>query len=166
MVKMLIPISVFCLQACTNSFVMKPKTTGKPIMVGEIRQIGGEKKPHDAKRPHDFSTEIEILDTPTSPSFDWEAKQAGKLDDRLAAATLMGERDAQITELKFGSYVFFPVLLYFDKDWIRVSGYTEPLNFPIPERVYHIYKTTASNKKLKKGEKNKKDKTKKKRRRR
>lgn len=166
MVKFLFPFLIFLAQACTNSFVMKPKTTGKPVMVGEIRQIGGEKKPHDAKRPYDFSTEIEILDTPTSPSFDWEAKQAGKLDDRLAAATLLGERDAQIAELKFGSYVFFPILFSFDKDWIRVSGYTEPLNFPVPERVYRLYNTTVSNKKLQKNEKKKKEKTKNKRRRR
>lgn len=164
MVRFLLPL-VFLAQACTNSFVMKPKTTGKPIMVGEIRQIGGEKKPHDAKRPPDFSTEIEILDTPTAPSFDWEEKQAGKLDDRLAAATQLGGRDAQIAELKFGSYVFFPVLFYFDKDWIRLSGYTEPLNFPVPERVYRLYNPTVSVK-GKKAEKKKKEKTKKTRRRR
>ncbi len=165
MVKFLLPVLVVFV-ACTNSFVMKPKTTGKPIMVGEIRQIGGEKKPHDAKRPPDFSTEIEILDTPTSPSFDWEIKQAGKLDDRLAAATQLGERDAQITELKFGSYVFFPILLYFDKDWIRVSGYTEPLNFPVPERVYRILDPVVRDKsgKKTKTKKEKKKPTKKRRR--
>ena len=144
---------------CSQSFIMKPKSTGKPVMVGDIRQIGGEKKPHDSKKAFDFSTEIEILDTPTAPSFDWEAKQGGKLDDRLAAATLLGERDAQVTEMRFGSYIFFPILLYFDKDWIRVSGYTEPANFPQPERVYRIYSTPAVDKKGKR-EKKRKEKTK------
>jgi hypothetical protein len=163
MVKYFAPV-LFCATACTNSFVMKPKTTGKPIMVGEIRQIGGEKKPHDAKRPPDFSTEIEILDTPTSASFDWELKQAGKLDDRLAAATQLGDRDAQITEVNFGSYVFFPVLFYFDKDWIRVSGYTEPLNFPVPDRVYLLYNSRVRDKSGKKATKKEKKKTTKKRR--
>lgn len=151
--------------ACTQTFVMKPKSTGKPVMVGEIRQIGGEKKPHDPKRPYDFSTEIEIVDTPTMSASDWESKQAGKLDDRLAAATMLGERDVQIAELKLGSYVFFPILMYLDKDWIRLSGYTEPLNFPVPDRVYLLYDPVIKGKKTKKGEKKKKEKTKKKRRR-
>lgn len=150
---------------CTQSFVIKTKSTGKPVMVGEIRQIGGEKKPHDLKKPYDFTTEIEIVDTPTSPSSDWETKQAGKLDDRLAAAMLLGDRDAQMAELKFGSYVFFPIVMYFDKDWIRLSGYTEPLNFPVKERTYLLYDPVIKGKKSKKGEKKKKEKTKKKRRR-
>lgn len=150
---------------CTQSFVIKTKSTGKPVMVGEIRQIGGEKKPHDLKKPYDFTTEIEIVDTPTSPSSDWETKQAGKLDDRLAAAMLLGDRDAQMAELKFGSYVFFPIVMYFDKDWIRLSGYTEPLNFPVKERTYLLYDPVIKGKKTKKGEKKKKEKTKKKRRR-
>lgn len=160
MVKLSFIVAVFSLAGCSQSFVMKTKVTGRPVMVGEIRQIGGEKKPPAAKRPYDFSTEMEILDTPTAPSFDWEIKQAGKLDDRLAAATQLGDRDAQIAELKFGSYVFFPILFSFDKDWIRASGFTEPLNFPVPERVYLLHNSSQRNAKLKKGEKPKKEKKK------
>ena len=165
MVRIAILLVFAGVMACTQSFVMKTKSTGKPVMVGEIRQIGGEKKPHDLKKPYDFTTEIEIVDTPTSPSSDWEIKQAGKLDDRLAAAMLLGDRDAQIAELKFGSYVFFPIVMCFDKDWIRLSGYTEPLNFPVKERAYLLYDPVIKGKKSKKGEKKKKEKTKKKRRR-
>ena len=143
MVRIVILLTLFAALQCGRPFVMKPQTTNHPVMVGEIRQIGGDKVPVDAARKFDFSTEIEILDTPTANSFDWYVNQQHKLDHRLAAATLLGARDCRITELKFGSYVFMGVLFYFDKDWIRVSGYTGSKLTRDPERSYYLNPVTG-----------------------
>lgn len=144
MVRIFIVFALLIAIQCGRPFVMKPQTTNHPVMVGEIRQIGGEKVPVDATRKFDFSTEIEILDTPTANSFDWYLNQQHKLDHRLAAATLLGARDCRVSELKFGSYVLMGVLFYFDKDWIRVSGYTGAKLTRDPERSYYLTPVTGS----------------------
>ncbi len=123
---------------CGRPFVMKPQSYNHPVMVGEIRQIGGEKVPIDAARKFDFTTEIEILDTPTANSFDWYLTEQHKLDHKLTAATVMGARDSRISELRFGSYVFMAGLFYFDKDWIRISGNTGKRLTADVERVYNL----------------------------
>ncbi len=146
--------TVFALLAamqCGRPFVMKPQTTNHPVMVGEIRQIGGEKVPVGADRKFDFSTEIEILDTPTANSFDWYLTQQHKLDHRLAAATLLGSRDCRVSELRFGSYVFMAGLFYFDKDWIRVSGFTGSKLTRDPERSYYLTPVTGNATKVRTG---------------
>lgn len=144
--------------ACSQPFVMKTKFYSRPVMVGEVRQIGGQKMPPDAQTAAAFSTEIEILDTPTSSSSGWQEKQEFNLENKLTAATVMGDRDAQISELKVGSYVFNAVLFYFDKDWIRLSGHSVPRIFIEPERKYHLYFAPQ------RGQKGKKEKPKKEKR--
>ncbi len=155
MVRIFIVFALLAAMQCGKPFVMKPQTHNHPVMVGEIRQIGGEKVPVDATRKFDISTEIEILDTPTSNSFDWYLTEQYKLDHRLAAATLLGQRDSRISELKFGSYVFMGILFYFDKDWIRVSGYTGKKLSSDPERSYFLTPVTGKPSKTVRGERSK-----------
>ncbi|AFM11014.1 hypothetical protein [Turneriella parva] len=152
MVRIFTGFALLAALQCGRPFVMKPQTTNHPIMVGEIRQIGGERVPVDAARKFDFSTEIEILDTPTANSFDWYIHQQHKLDHRLAAATLLGARDCRISEVKFGSYVFMGVLFYLDKDWIRVSGYTGSKLTRDPERSYYLTPVTVNPSKAVRGD--------------
>lgn len=140
--------------ACGQPFVMKPKLYNRPVMVGDVRQLGGAKISPDAQQASPFSEEIDILDTPTATSSDWYERQQYKLDSKLTASTLLGARDAQVTELKFGSYVFNAVLFYFDKDWIRLSGYSVPPLFVEPERKYLLHVRPVG----KRGEKLKKEK--------
>lgn len=168
MVRLSIFLGAMAFIACGQPFVMKTKlNNSRPVMVGEVRQIGGAKIAPEPGQASPFSTEIEILDTPTASSQDWQTKQEYKLDSKLTAATLLGERDSQITELTFGSHVFNVVLFYFDKDWIRVSGYSVPRIFIEPERKYNLNPTPRRDKKNKRGEKvaKEKKKTKKSRRR-
>lgn len=155
MVRIFIVFALLAAMQCGKPFVLKPQTHNHPVMVGEIRQIGGEKVPVDATRKFDISTEIEILDTPTSNSFDWYLTEQYKLDHRLAAATLLGQRDSRISELKFGSYVFMGILFYFDKDWIRVSGYTGKKLSSDPERSYFLTPVTGKPSKTVRGERSK-----------
>jgi hypothetical protein len=138
MVRIITVLLVFAAVQCGRPFIMKPQTFNHPVMVGEIRQIGGEKVPVAATRKFDFSAEIEILDTPTANSFDWYLTEQHKLDHKLTAATLLGARDSRISELRIGSYVFMAGLFYLDKDWIRVSGYTGSRLTPEVERVYNL----------------------------
>ena len=139
---------------CGQTFIMKPKLYNRPVMVGDVRQLGGAKISPDAQQASPFSAEIDILDTPTATSSDWYERQQYKLDSKLTASTLLGARDAQVTELKFGSYVFNAVLFYFDKDWIRLSGYSVPPLFVEPERKYLLHVRPVG----KRGEKLKKEK--------
>lgn len=139
MVRWWIFISAAILGACGQPFIMKPKLYNRPVMVGEVRQIGGAKISPDAQQASPFSAEIDILDTPTATSSDWYDKQQYTLDSKLTASTLLGARDAQVTEMKVGSYVFNAVLFYFDKDWIRLSGYSVPPLFVEPERKYLLH---------------------------
>jgi len=143
--------------ACGQPFIMKPKLYNRPVMVGDVRQLGGAKISPDAQQASPFSAEIDILDTPTATSSDWHEKQQYTLDSKLTASTLMGARDAQVTEMKVGSYVFNAVLFYFDKDWIRLSGYSVPPLFVEPERKYLLHVRPVG----KRGEKLKKEKPKK-----
>ncbi len=143
--------------ACGQPFVIKPKIYNRPVMVGDVRQLSGAKIPPDAETASPFVAEIDILDTPTATSSDWHEKQQYTLDSKLTASTLMGARDAQVRELKFGSYVFNAVLFYFDKDWIRLSGYSVPPLFVEPERKYLLHVRPVG----KRGEKLKKEKPKK-----
>lgn len=150
MVKVVLFALVIFAAHCAQPFVMKPKLYNKPVMVGQVRYIGGEKMPPDQAQATPFTTEIEILDTPTSSSNDWQLTQDEKLDHKLTAATALSARDAQISEFRFGSYVFNTVLFYFDKDWIRVSGYSVPKIFEEPERKYMLYVRPVGYKKDKK----------------
>lgn len=161
--KYLLIALVSVLVNCSSSLVMKPKDFTRPVMVGEIRQIGGQKQPPEAGRGYEFSGEIESLDTPTSSALDADPKREKMLDHKLIATSLGGERDALIAEIKFGSYVFFPVLLYFDKDWIRVSGYGEGRVYKEPQRVYNLNPVIRVSRKDKKEEKRRKEKEKKQR---
>ncbi|MFO1471264.1 MAG: hypothetical protein U1F27_09520 [Turneriella sp.] len=137
---------------------MKPKLYNRPVMVGDVRQLGGAKISPDAQQASPFSEEIDILDTPTANSADWYERQQYKFDSKLTASTLMGARDAQVTEMKVGSYVFDAVLFYFDKDWIRLSGYSVPPLFVEPERKYLLHIRPVAGRR---GEKVKKEKPKK-----
>lgn len=148
---------------CSSTLVMKPKDFTRPVMVGEIRQIGGEKKPQESGRGFEFSGEIESLETPTSSALDADPKAEKMLDHKLIATSLRGDRDALIAEIKFGSYVFFPVILYFDKDWIRVSGYGEDRLTKEPERIYNLNPPMRFSPKDRREEKLQREKEKKKR---
>lgn len=125
---------VAILVGCSQPFVMKTQNYAKPVMVGPVRHIGGE--PTKPEKRYEFSTEIEITDTPVSASHDWHEKQARKLDDKLVAASVYEYRDVIIEEMAIGSYVFNAVLFYLDKDWIRVRGYSDPPIAIAPERRY------------------------------
>jgi hypothetical protein len=129
-------ILLLALTACSRPFVMKPKDFQKPVLVGPVRQIGGEKVTGDTSQTYPFATEIEILDTPVYPSHDWHVKQERKLDDKLIAASVYGSRDAVIDEMRVGSYVFNGILFYLDKDWIQVRGHSETALYTEPERRY------------------------------
>ncbi|MCS6972740.1 MAG: hypothetical protein NZL89_06915 [Leptospiraceae bacterium] len=126
--------SLLLFVACTQPFVMKVKEYSRPVMVGNVRHIGGQNEAHDKK--YTFETEIEITDTPTSPSHDWYQTEQNKLDDKLLAASVLATRDLFIDEIAIGSYVFNLVLFYLDKDWIRVSGYSLPPLSQPPQRQY------------------------------
>lgn len=158
MVRWIFPFAVFGFVACGQPFVMKPKLYNRPVMVGDVRQLGGAKISPDAQQASPFSEEIDILDTPTANSADWYERQQYKFDSKLTASTLMGARDAQVTEMKVGSYVFDAVLFYFDKDWIRLSGYSVPPLFVEPERKYLLHIRPVAGRR---GEKVKKEKPKK-----
>ncbi|MFZ5630162.1 MAG: hypothetical protein ACOY5B_13610 [Spirochaetota bacterium] len=136
-------LTVVALTACSKPFVMKPKEFQKPVMVGPVRQIGGEKVAGDSTQSYPFATEIEILDTPVYPSHDWHVKQERKLDDKLTAASVYGSRDTVIDEMRLGSYVFNAVLFYLDKDWIQVRGHSETALYTEPERRYILNVTTG-----------------------
>ena len=127
---------VLALGACSRPFVMKPKEFQKPVLVGPVRQIGGEKVAVDTSQNYPFMTEIEILDTPVYTSHDWHVKQERKLDDKLTAASAFGSRDTVIDEMRLGSYVFNIVLFYLDKDWIQLRGHSETALYTEPERRY------------------------------
>ncbi|GAB4426584.1 MAG: hypothetical protein OHK0011_08210 [Turneriella sp.] len=129
-------LAVLVLAACSRPFVMKPKEFQKPVLVGPVRQIGGEKVTGDASQTYPFAAEIEILDTPVYPSHDWHVKQERKLDDKLTAASAYGSRDTVIDEMRFGSYVFNAILFYLDKDWIQLRGHSETALYTEPERRY------------------------------
>ena len=129
-------LAVLGLAACSRPFVMKPKEFQKPVMVGPVRQIGGEKFAAGSAQSYPFATEIEILDTPVYPSHDWHVKQERKLDDKLTAASVYGSRDTVIDEMRLGSYVFNMVLFYLNKDWIQLRGHSETALSTEPERRY------------------------------
>jgi hypothetical protein len=131
-------LALLLLSACARPFVMKPERFSRPVMVGEIRQIGGKKQPIPNGPEFQFSETIESLDTPTMSAQNWHVGAESRLDSRLNAATLLGERDAQVTDLKFGSYVLNFVVFYWDKDWLTVSGHTLPRLYNEPERVYML----------------------------
>lgn len=158
MVRRVVFTTALTFVACGQPFIMKPKLYNRPVMVGDVRQLGGAKISPDAQQASPFSAEIDILDTPTATSSDWYDRQQYTLDSKLTASTLLGARDAQITEMKVGSYVFNAVLFYFDKDWIRLSGYSVPLLFVEPERKYILRVPSVAGKR---GEKIRKGKTKK-----
>ncbi len=136
MVKIALP-GVLALVACSRPFVMKPKEFQKPVLVGPVRQIDGEKVSADASYP--FRTEIEILDTPVYPSHDWHVKQEHRLDDKLTAASAFGARDPVIDEMRFGSYIFNLLVFYLDKDWIELRGHSEKALYTEPERRYILH---------------------------
>jgi len=140
---------------------MKPNVVNAPVMVGDIRQIGGEKIQRDASRATDLTAEFETLDTSTWQAEEQSNRHANALDHRLTAATLMGERDAMFTELKLGSYVLFPILFYHDKDWLSISGFTEAKLQKDPERIYNLNPVVARPSTKAEREKEKKEKKKK-----
>jgi hypothetical protein len=134
-VKFFLP-AMLLLAACSQPFVMKPKDFQKPVLVGPVRQIGGDKVTGDTAPRYPFKAEIEILDTPVHPSHDWYAREQHKLDDKLVAASVFGSRDTVIDEMRVGSYVFNIVLFYLDKDWIELRGHSENTLYTDPGRKY------------------------------
>lgn len=148
---------------CSRDFVMKPKDFTRPVMVGEVRQLGGEKKPPEADKGYEFSAEIDILDTTTTSTLELDKKSEKILDHKLIATSLNGARDPIIGEIRFGSYVLFPILFYFDKDWIQVSGYGQDTLYREPERVYNLNPPMRFSPKDRREEKMQREKEKKKR---
>lgn len=133
--------------ACAQSFVMRTQNFNRPVMVGNIRQINGKKITPPAEAGTVINAEIQNLETSTMSSLETDLENDATLDSRLAAATVLGARDAHISELKVGSYVFSSVIFYIDKDWLRVSGYTLPILKKPPERVYFLQDVRRAKKK-------------------
>ncbi|MBS0617841.1 MAG: hypothetical protein JSR44_06605 [Spirochaetes bacterium] len=133
--------------ACAQSFVMRTQNFNRPVMVGNIRQINGAKITPPAEAGTVINAEIQNLETSTTSSLETDLENDTTLDSRLAAATVLGARDAHISELKVGSYVFSSVVFYLDKDWLRVSGYTLPILKKPPERVYFLQDVRKAKKK-------------------